>query len=526
MSQEGNIGVAEIQTPASEPLPVRSPGPRRLTRLILPRLPAVFFCIGLLQMLFVTPGPQVLFRDSDAGWHIRNGEAILANRAAPRADSFSYSRAGRPWFAWEWLADALLGGVHRAGGVLGVSFLAAVAIVLSTAAAVKLSLTLGANFFLAALGGFAVLGTTSIHWLARPHIFSWLLAIAFLAVAERERCRSTRLLFLLPPLACLWSNMHGSFLLAPAILLVYAAGELLNGKEGRRARLRLAAAGLASLLATFINPYGWKVHGHILTYLRDSYIMDHVAEFRSFSFHQGGAVYVELFLAMAAAGTVALFAQRQWGPALLAVALLKMALYSARHLPTAAVLLTPLCVAALTREMEKWAALRTFLDYSDRVRALGRQMSGAATVVAVLILTALGLYGLSLRGQVGFNPEIFPVRAAGYLEQRGLDRQPPATQPRLFAADQFGGYLIYRFNGRLKVFIDGRSDFYGRDMLEQYAQVMEAKPGWDRVLTEYNVRFVLVRSDQVLSSVLSIVPGWKRVYADALVNVFEKTAGG
>jgi hypothetical protein len=35
-----------------------------------------------------------------------------------------------------------------------------------------------------------------------------------------------------------------------------------------------------------------------------------------------------------------------------------------------------------------------------------------------------------------------------------------------------------------------------------------------------------VRSDQVLSSVLSVVPGWKRVYADSLVNVFEKTAGG
>jgi hypothetical protein len=96
----------------------------------------------------------------------------------------------------------------------------------------------------------------------------------------------------------------------------------------------------------------------------------------------------------------------------------------------------------------------------------------------------------------------------------------------VFAADQFGGYLIYRFSGRLKVFIDGRSDFYGQDLLEQYAQVMDAKPGWDRVLAEYNVRFVLVRSDQVLSSVLSVVPGWKRVYADSLVNVFEKTAGG
>ena len=81
MFQEGSIDVADRQAQPPELLPVRPPGPRLLTRLILPGLPALFFCIGLLQMLFVTPGPRVLFRDSDAGWHIRNGEAIQIGRA-------------------------------------------------------------------------------------------------------------------------------------------------------------------------------------------------------------------------------------------------------------------------------------------------------------------------------------------------------------------------------------------------------------------------------------------------------------
>jgi hypothetical protein len=545
MAEGANIAVAEEQLEFPLPAPASGKQPTRVARWILPGLPALFFSIGLLQVLFILDGPHVLFRDSDSGWHIRNGQTIAASHSVPHADPYSYTRGGRPWFAWEWLSDVLLGAADRVGGETGVSLLAAVVIVLAASASVKLALSLGANFFLAAIAGFAVLGTTSLHWLARPHIFSWHLALAFVAVAELERRRPTRALYLLPPLACLWANMHGSFLLGPAILLVYAAGEWIgrlrlaacdlrledSGPRALRpqvesrkpkAGVRFSAAALASLLATFVNPYGAQVHGHILAYLRNRYVMDHVAEFRSFSFHLDGAGYVELFLVIGAAGGVALFCQRQWGPALLTVAMLHVALYSARHLPTSAVILTPLCAAALTRQMRGWAALDGFLAYSDRLRTMERRMWGVAPVVLALLLGTLGLMGLASRGGVGFDPAVFPVHAARYLEKRGLPDDPPDAQRRVFAADQFGGYLIYRFNGRIKVFIDGRSDFYGQDLLEAYAQVMEVKPGWEQVLSAYQVRFVLVRTGQVLASALALRPEWKRVYADSVASVFEK----
>ena len=91
------------------------------------------------------------------------------------------------------------------------------------------------------------------------------------------------------------------------------------------------------------------MHAHILDYLRNTYLMDHISELRSFSFHAPGALYVELFLLAAVAGGFAMWRQRAYGPALLALALLHMSLYSARHLPTAAVVLLPLGVVALTR---------------------------------------------------------------------------------------------------------------------------------------------------------------------------------
>src|SRR5438552_5321990 len=306
---------------------------------LLPNLVGIVFTVTLLQVLFLSAGVLRLFHDSDTGWHVRNGEAILSTAAVPRADGFSYTRDGAPWFAWEWLSDAVFGAVHRFAGLPGVAMIAALAIAVTVSGAAYLAGSMSGSLFFTAVATVLLLGTTSMHWLARPHVFSWILALVFLAVAERER-RGTagRALYLLPLVAALWANLHGSFLLGPAILFIYAIGAwsekrvnswsgipLLAEEGWREARARqgeasidvrpqcfpklttpsaprftrrihpssarrgmanpqfprLTVASLACLLATFINPYGWRLHEHVLAYLKNDYVMDHISEFRS-----------------------------------------------------------------------------------------------------------------------------------------------------------------------------------------------------------------------------------------------------
>ncbi len=507
-----------------------SPGVSSLAAMLVPSLGAAVFAVALVHVLFLSAGTRTLFRDSDTGWHIRNGEAMLRTGSVPRIDGFSYTAAGKEWLSWEWASDVALGAAHRWGGPAGVAFVAALAIALAAWGAVRLSLALGGNLLFTAVAAGLLLGSTSIHWLARPHVFSWLISLAFLAVAEQERrglflrgvLRGRRALYWLPALACLWANLHGSFLLGPAILAVYAIGEWLQElqdgagafRPGPAAR-RFALAGVASLAATFVNPYGWKLHAHVIAYLRDSYLMDHILEFRSFDFHSPGAIYVELFLGVAAAGTVAMIRQRAYGPALLSVAMLHLSFYSARHLPTSAVLLLPLSVAALTREAQCWPGLRAFFGYSERLSAIDAKVSGVALVALVLAGTLGTLATQAHADRVGFDPAMFPVKAADFLEQQGLDR-------RVFAKDQWGGYLIYRFDGRMQIFLDGRSDHYGRELLQTYAKVIDVKPGWDAVLRQYGVQFVLAPPEHALASVLALSPEWKRVYTDSVATVFER----
>ena len=88
-------------------------GVRSFASIFLPSLSSVVFVVALLQVLFLSQGTQGLFRDSDTGWHIRNGEAIIAMRAVPSTDSFSYGCPNAPWLAWEWLADSVIRGMEE-----------------------------------------------------------------------------------------------------------------------------------------------------------------------------------------------------------------------------------------------------------------------------------------------------------------------------------------------------------------------------------------------------------------------------
>src|SRR5262249_51168646 len=118
--------------------------------LLLPSFGVVVFAVTLAQVLFLAQGAQALFRDSDTGWHIRNGESILESLNVPKVDHFSYTREGQPWFAWEWLSDAAYGSAYRFAGLSGVALLAAFAIALTVWGVARVALSLGANLFFTA----------------------------------------------------------------------------------------------------------------------------------------------------------------------------------------------------------------------------------------------------------------------------------------------------------------------------------------------------------------------------------------
>jgi len=490
-----------------------------------------------LYCVFMFDGRRELFRDADTGWHIRTGERIAMTMQLPAADPYSFTVRGKPWFAWEWLSDVAMGAVHAKWGLQGVAVLFISAIAATVWLWIRFNWAAGGDFLLACAFLPLFLPASSIHWLARPHVLSWPLILGAVWVAERAPVRqSRRFLIVLFGCGALWANLHASFLIAPLTGLLYAVGLWTaawvwpaTSSGSHREAHWLAFACVSFLAGTLVNPYGWRLHQHVLSYLADSDLLDRVAEFQSFNFHARGAGQIAAVMTISFLGAAVAAGQRKLGRCLLMLCLLVMALRSARAIPVVALVCLPLTNGSLRswwnnaweartgpRDMNQRLVngLRGAAGYSANLLTIDRHLGGIA--LAPLFLAA-GCAVMALPGMAtsaGFSPKDFPVAAANRVADLPADA-------RLLSTDKFGGYLIYRFAGQRPVFFDGRSDLYGSEFMKQYLKLVELRPGWEQVLNGFQPTHALLPADAPLRHALE-KDGWRALYSDNVAFLLER----
>jgi len=483
--------------------------PGWLRRCLTPSLADVFFLALFLAVFARQVGLEALLADGDTGWHIRAGELALAAGRAPVADPFSFSLPGQPWFAWEWGSDVLFALAFRWHGLAAVAALAGVALALAAAVIFARILRRGAGLGLALAAALAAASASSIHYLARPHVFSILFYAVALGVIEADSRQPGWRVWALVPLAALWANLHGGFVILPATLALAAA----CGPARQRVRYGLLAAATAA--ATLLKPYGWRLHEHIFRYLNSSWILDHVREFQSPSIRAEGTVVFALLLlaAVAVAGRAGRLEAALvliWGFA---------ALRSARHVPFFAMVGAPVvasAAAAWWRGLADRAAAQSPLRILwELSRDLGRRPGFSAWLPAA----AAAIILLAASAPAGFPAACFPVRA---VEGNAPLLAAGAEMPRVLTSDQWADYLIFRLYPRAKVFFDGRSDFYGPTLGADYRKLMGAEAGWRELLDRYGFSLALLPHDWALSTVLDREPGWRLVYRDPVAVLYAR----
>ncbi len=487
--------------------------------------------LALLGALVFTPLSVKLLGDAGIGWHIRNGQQILATHAIPRVDSFS-SQIRQPWFAWEWLYDVVAGQLETWCGLNGVAWLTAVVIATVFAGTFRWAIARGTNLFLALLLTLLAMSAATIHFLARPHVLSWLFALAWFWIldsTDRNGLHSPRArwLWALPLSMVLWVNVHGGFLFGFVLLGIYWRASLWTWvttlgtrledslqkiASGHRVR-QLTGVGLLSVAATFINPYGWKLHAHIYSYLSNRFLMDHIDEFQSPNFH---GIAQKCFLALLLIAVAVLAARsRKLRPAeiLLVLFAVYAGLYASRNIPVSSTLLV-LIVGPLLPSLESWRFVQRMSAVDSHLR--GHLWPIFATAAVLLIAAHGGRVGSSQWMNAHFDPKRMPVEAVNSIEQSGI--KSPVLSP-----DYWGGYLIYRLYPHNTVVIDDRHDFYGEPFLRSYLKLVHVEPGWDEFLKFHRIGYLLLPKSAALTTVISVTPGWKPLYSDDVAIMFMRT---
>jgi hypothetical protein len=91
----------------------------------------------------------------------------------------------------------------------------------------------------------------------------------------------------------------------------------------------------------------------------------------------------------------------------------------------------------------------------------------------------------------------------------------------MVTTDIWGGYLIYRLYPDVRVFWDGRADFYGTPYNLAAIDALKGRPGWDKTLAENRITAVLVPVDQPLASLLAQSKDWHVAYRDQVAILFQ-----
>jgi hypothetical protein len=507
---------------------------------LVPSLSDLAFVMPVLVLFWSTTGVGWLLTDSDTGWHIRTGEWILKNHRIPATDHFSFTKFGQPWFAWEWLSDVSMAVVHSRLGLGGIVLLSLL-VLGATALFIYKNTVEQCEYRLIAitLTGLALAAST-IHWLARPHLATPLLAAVFCWVLNRveKGVSDRRLLLLLPALTILWVNLHGGFFVGIALLMTYgtgtAAGELVHGDRGSalvRARKYLLIAGACGA-ASLINPYGYRLHTHVVQYLGSSFYFTRISEFQSPDFHSFTAAYFETLLVLGITAAVWHLGKGRLIQALLLLSWSHLALFSVRNIPIFAVVSAPGIGLAL-RDWLQLSSTHWPLDWLGKLSASLDELEAGLKLIAshqnrrrwhlvprlaVLALAFSFLYcGRTRALRADFDRTRFPADAASFLSHN-----EPASSLRLYASWQWGGYLIYRVWPSVLVFEDGRTDFYGPRFVEEGLRVWEALPDWSEIFAKYQVNAALVPVDSALGTVLHERADWRPVYSDRVAVMFVK----
>jgi len=452
----------------------------------------VFVCLAIGAIVAAIAFSPAVFNDGDTSWHIVAGQWILRHQAVPTTDPFSFTFAGAPWHAHEWLAEVVMAALFALGGWTALAVMTAAAL-----AALLLIIGRDAIRLLKPVHAVAIVVAVALVLMpfvvARPHVLAWpiLATWTVLLLDAREKNRAPPL-----PLALLmivWANLHASFLLGLGIAAFFALEALVY--DGNRAKTlkEWGLFGLAALAACLVAPH--PVSG-LLYPLQVSQMqsLPLIGEWRATDLRQSPAFAIAL-VAAAATG-IALRSRISPLRLLLLAGLGYLAIKHARHQPVFIIVGSLVLIKGFGRARAPTA--------SD-----GSALWKAGIIVVVVIAAVRATIPVE-RPDSDSNP----LTAMAHIP-------PQLRNEPVLNSYAFGGSLIL---AGIRPYIDGRGDMYGDPFMFEHQRLMRGNmQEFRRAALRSQIKWTIISPLDPLSRSLDREPGWHRIYADrwAVIHVAD-----
>lgn len=478
---------------------------------------------GLIDILFIVvfilalaSGAQMLSIDSDLGRHLTIGNYILDHQIVPTRDLFSYTLSNQPRPPYEWLSQVLFALVNRLLGLDGTILFTAILIALIFSFLFKLASRRCGSPLIAFSVTLLAMGASSIHWLPRPHIFTFLFLAIWVENLEQLRKGGHVKLLTFFLLMLFWANLHGGFVFGILAWCAYSAGWLWTkwqNKADNQTGQKLLLAGLVSLTASVVTPGLWRNWEAVLNN-RSSFILSRTAETMPPNLCALSVLPFTLLLILTVILFLANYKTFSASHFFLLAGLGGTSLLISRNIPLFAVACAPI-VAELAKDSLTRCKIWTQIE--KRFSGFSRQSAWHVFPILITSLTVLFFASQSFhrhRTVFQFDPQVFPVGAMNWLEVH-------PQSGRMFNEFNWGGYILYRAWPQQQVFLDSQSDFYGEPFMKDYEQVISARGDWKILLEKYEVTWAIIPPALPLAVELK-TQGWQPIYEDETAIILLK----
>jgi hypothetical protein len=332
----------------------------------------------------------------------------------------------------------------------------------------------------------------------RAQVLAWPFFALFLLLLEAEG----GLALLTIPVAIVWSNLHASAMLAPALAFAAAVGVALEERRWNARFLQSVLLVPALAIAICMNPFAWHLPAYAIG-LFSSPIRQMISEWQpgdiaNLWFALGGC---GLLFAACAFGVAV--PRGRWKDGMLFAAALWLLFGAMRNTTVFAILVAPMVAARITEALN----LPPAAPESPRERWAGTAVVALATIAAVVLVFRLLASPLIVSTTL-------PKNALAALERA------PGTHNLLCRDFAWCGDALGSKN--VRTFLDGRCDPFPLSVWRQYKTIAFLGEDWLNTLDASEIDAVIAKKADPLGQALATLPQWKRLYSDKTFVVFVR----
>ncbi len=476
--------------------------------------------------------------DADLPWHLRIGQQIIDERAAPTVDYYNHTLLGKSWVDHEWLFNAFFYFLYNNFGYISLNVFFALLLTLIFIVLKFFTQTFfikkylnkdiqekmpntsssQAMFFIMSLTAYGLIALTPLTGV-RMQIAGNLLFLILLVLLELfNKNKQKKYLLVLPFLFIFWANIHGSFLIGLVILWAWLGLKTIEATISKLKLFNIFEFNLlnkgniifayfvviVSTLSTLINPYGLKLYSFLSGYTNSSYLST-IAEWHPFYYLPilyNQLIILAIFLAIFVLsiysfnnknkiieGLIKYVPRLNFWFISLCVLFFILSLKSKRHFPLFLI--------------SSFALMVQFLYFEFGVETknfFSKTNAFILKIMLILIFSGFSFYFL-LSAQITNNP--FSYKQASVLPYEivtFLKNNPELKSKKILNAYSWGGYFLWMMP-ETKLFIDGRMpqvEYRNHSLLEEYKEFFEEEKA-EKKLLDHQIELVIFQKDMPIN---------------------------